>query len=68
MVGGSAHETRGNGAISGWRFRSGSNRAWSQAGMSSLTSVVLDRGVRQGCPISPLLSSIYAEVMIIEAL
>ena len=29
---------------------------------------VIGRGVRQGCPISPLLFSIYAEVMMIEAL
>src|SRR6184192_1994038 len=29
---------------------------------------VIGRGVRQGCPISPLLFSIYAEVMKIEAL
>src|SRR2546425_13007615 len=29
---------------------------------------VIGRGVRQGCPISPLLFSIYAEVMMIKAL
>lgn len=29
---------------------------------------VIGRGVRQGCPISPLLFSIYAEVMMVEAL
>ena len=29
---------------------------------------VIGRGVRQGCPISPLLFSVYAEVMMIEAL
>src|SRR3989441_5886836 len=29
---------------------------------------VIGRGVMQGCPISPLLFSIYAEVMMIEAL
>jgi hypothetical protein len=29
---------------------------------------VIGRGVRQGCPISPLLFSIYAEVMMMEAL
>ena len=28
----------------------------------------IGRGVRQGCPISPLLFSIYAEVMMIDAL
>ena len=30
--------------------------------------VIIGRDVRQGCPISPLLFSIYAEVMMIEAL
>ena len=29
---------------------------------------IIGRGVRQGCPISPLLFSIYAEVIMIEAL
>src|SRR6266516_7746890 len=29
---------------------------------------IIGRGVRQGCPISPLLFSIYAEVMMMEAL
>ena len=29
---------------------------------------VIERGVRQGCPISPLLFSIYAEVIMIEGL
>ena len=28
---------------------------------------IIGRGVRQGCPIFPLLFSIYAEVMMIEA-
>ena len=29
---------------------------------------IIGHGLRQGCPISPLLFSIYAEVMMIEAL
>ena len=29
---------------------------------------IIGRGVRQGCPISPLLLSIYAEAMMAEAL
>ena len=31
-------------------------------------SGIIGRGVRQGCPISPLLFSIYAEMMMIEAM
>ena len=29
---------------------------------------VIERGARHGCPISPLLFSLYAELMMIEAL
>ena len=52
IVAGSVQKARGGGAESGWGFTSGE----------------LGRGFRQGFPISPLLFSIYADVMMIEAL
>ena len=52
IVAGSEQKARGGGAESGWRF----------------TSERIGAGFRQGFPISPLLFSIYADVMMIEAL
>ena len=39
-----------------------------RVGNGESDSGIIERGVRQGCPISPLLFSIYAEMMMIEAM
>ena len=57
IVAGSVHEARDGDAESGWRLL-----------LPDSHPGVIESGVRQEFPISPLLFSIYAEAMMIEAL